>query len=200
MTRQRGRLQFAAHRQDLGRRLKTARQAQRRRCIAARTPDETDLAVHLADDEIIDAVGDVAVMNQGVGRNPAQPVHRLGVSNKLRFVGDIAAGHDRGPVQIAEHQKVQGRRREHEAQHVQAWRHRIGEMLRPAGAQQNDGRFRAHQSGLLRFADAAIAPDDIEVARHQRERLGIAPLALAEPGNGMPCSWHRRRADSRRAL
>ena len=88
-----GRLELAAHRQKLGRRLESRRQRDGRRRKSARAPQEPQPAGHHARHRIIDAVGDFAVVQQRVGRDAAEPLARRAVVDHLRLLGDIAAGH-----------------------------------------------------------------------------------------------------------
>ena len=59
----------------------------------------------------------------------------------------------------------------------------LGEMLRSAGRENDDGRFGALQHLPRRVVERAIAADDVEIAGHQSERLGIALLQGTQTGH-----------------
>ena len=58
-----------------------------------------------------------------------------------------------------------------------------GQTVGTRRPQQHDGRFHAGQRRFLLVADPAIAANDIQIARHQCEGLGIAPFSLPQPRN-----------------
>ena len=76
---------------------------------------------------------------------------------------------------------MQRRRREHEAQRREPRRDVLGQALRPVGAQEHDRRRRAAEKLLFVGVDRAIAADDRDIGRHQRERLPLAALQMAQP-------------------
>ena len=122
-------------------------------------------------------------MDQRIGGDAGQPFARLLVVGRLRLVGDVAAGHHRRAVEPHEQERVQRRRRQHEAQRREARRDVFRQPLRPVGAQEYDRRSRAAEEVLFVVIHAAIAADDRDVGRHQRERLALAALQPAKPGD-----------------
>ncbi len=79
---------------------------------------------------------------------------------------------------------MQGAVGQHKAQGVLARRHLRRHPRTRGGSKQHDGSLgTGKQRGLL-IVDQAIAADDIEVPRHQGERLGIAAFAPAQLGDG----------------
>ena len=174
------RLELAAHRQQWRRRLEAARQRERGRGEAARAPQQAGLAGHHARHRIVDPIGDLAIMDERVRRDLRQPFARLVIVGRLRFVGEVAAGHHHRAIQSLQQQSMQRRRRQHEAERREPRRDVLRQTLRPVGAQQNDrGRGSAEQPLLLAI-DGAIAADDLDIGRHQRERLFFAALQPAQ--------------------
>ena len=119
-------------------------------------------------------------MDQRIGRDAGKPRARVVIVDDLRLVGEIAARHHHRSVDVAKQKKMQRRGRQHEAERGKARRDRVGEPLGTGRVEQHDRRLGAREKRLLRRTHAAIAADDVEVARHQRERLGVAPLRCAQ--------------------
>ncbi len=79
---------------------------------------------------------------------------------------------------------MQGRRRQHEAERIQARGNAIGKSRSAPAAQQDDRGLGSGERRRLGIADAAIAPDDVEIPGDHRERLRTAALALPQPLDG----------------
>ena len=119
-------------------------------------------------------------MDKRVSRDPRQPFARLGIVGRLRFVGEVAAGHHDRPIQSLQQQCMQRGGRQHETERRKPRRDVLRQALRPVGAHKNDrGRGSAEQPLFLAI-DAAIAADDLDVGRHQRERLFFAAFQAAK--------------------
>ncbi len=129
----------------------------------------------------------------------AQPPHGFRVADHQRFAAGIGAGHDQqqrlwlcqpsrsssATNRFVEQQIVQRRVRQHDAKMGQAWRDagQASVAIR-ALAHQYDGSLRRFQRlpfNIIAFHPACQRGD---VGRHDRERLGIALLALAQAGHG----------------
>lgn len=76
---------------------------------------------------------------------------------------------------------MQRRRRQHESERPQSGRDRIGKLFGAAGVEEHDWRCGAGEKCSFIVHNSAIAPNDIEIARHQRERLSIAMFEFPEP-------------------
>ena len=156
----------------------------RRRRKAARAPQDPRPAGHHARHRVVDAIGDLAVMHQRVSRDLAEPRARRVIVDDLRLLGDIAAGHHHRALHARQDQEMQRRRRQHEAEGRKTGRDFIRQLLGLVGREQHDRRRRADERPLLLRSDRAIAPDDVEIPRHQRERLRIAALQPAQARHG----------------
>ncbi len=176
-------LQLAPHRQHGWGRVEAAWQRQRRGRVTPRSPQHAGFAAGRAHQGIIDPARDVAVVQQKALGDTGKPVQRLVVGDALRLVGNVAAGHHQRAVDVAQQQVVQRSARQHEAERRQPRRHA---RERPQGPrfQHRDRRRRASQSRRIGRRDHGEPADHREVARHQRERLGVAALALSQLGHG----------------
>ena len=91
-----GVLQLAAQGQNRRGRRKPLRQRERRRCIAARSPQHAWLGGQDPSHRVIGAIYDVAVVEQSVIGDPGELPPGLVIGSALRLLGKIAAGqHDR---------------------------------------------------------------------------------------------------------
>ena len=174
------RLELAAHGHQLGRGFEACRQFDRARGEAAGPAKHARFSVHDANDEIVDAVGDPAIVRQRIAGDTGKLLARLAVIYDWRRPGHVAAGHHQRHVHLLQKQEMERGRGQHEAQRVEAGRHAAGQMSRTAGAQQDDRGLRSCELALLVGTDAAVLANDVEVARHQRERLGRAALQLPQ--------------------
>ena len=179
-----GRLELSAHCEKFGRRLEARRQRNGRRREAARAPQEPHPAGHHARDRVVDAIGDFAVMQQRIGCDFAEPCARRAIVDDLRLLGDVAAGHHDRALHARQDQLVQRRRRQHEAERRKTRGDLIRQPLGFVSREQHDRRRRADERPLLFRSDRAIAPDDVEIPRHQRERLRISALQAAQARHG----------------
>ena len=71
-------------------------------------------------------------------------------------------------------------RRQHEAERSETRRDGLCQLLWSVGVKEDDGSLRCGELALLLAADRAVAPDELQVARHERERLCFAPFAMAQ--------------------
>src|SRR5271165_3709149 len=71
-------------------------------------------------------------------------------------------------------------RRQHEAERSETRRDGLCQLLWAVGVKEDDGSLRCSERALLLAADRAVAADELQVARHERERLCFAPFALAQ--------------------
>jgi len=177
------RLELAAHRQKFGRDLKSGGKVDRGRREAARAAQHPGFSAHDPYDRIVDPIGDVAIVHQRIARNAGKASARLGIIDDGGLVRQVAAGHDQRTINLLQQDEVQWRRRQHEAQSSQPWGDRLGQALRTVSAQQQDRRLHPRELALFLGADRAIAPDDRDVARHERKRLGIALLQAPQTRN-----------------
>ncbi len=76
---------------------------------------------------------------------------------------------------------MQWRRRQHETQRLQTGSDILRQVRSSVGAQQHDRPSCAREFGLFVRVDTAERTDDLYVARHQCERLGVPPLQSAKP-------------------
>ena len=147
------------------------------------------------------------VSDETVG-DAAQTPYRLFIADDQRFAAGVGAGHDqqqrlrllqprrahRPFGRFVKQQIVQRRVGQHHAEVRQAGGD-VGEGFyvrshprplsrRARGAQQHDGSLRRFQQLPFVFAGFDPACQRRDVGRHDRERLGVALLALAEAGDG----------------
>ena len=175
------RFQLAAHRQQLWRRFESGRQFDPAWGETARAAQRARSTADEAHDRIVDAVGDPAAMNERAVGDPGELLARLRVVDNRRLMRDVGAGHHQRPVHVLQQQSMQRRGRQHETERAEPGRNRARQSLRTVSVEQNDRPLDRGELALLRCADRAIAADDIEVAGHERERLGFPPLALPQP-------------------
>ena len=173
-------LELAAERKQLGGGGEALGQRYRLGGIAARPAQQARPARHDPDHGVVDPVGDGPVMDQGVGGDGRQASPGIRVVDRLRLVGEVAAGHHHRACHAAQRQMMHGRGGQHEAQGGEPGCYRIGQALGPVRRQQDDRCGRRGQERLLFRADAAVAGDHSEVARHQCERLDVAALEPAQ--------------------
>lgn len=121
-------------------------------------------------------------MQQKVVGDAAQGPVRLLVIDALRFVGQISTGQHDGPVDPLQHQMVQGRVRQHDAERADTQCNILGNKPTPAITRRDDDNRcgGAAQDGRLPFGDAEEGPSDIQIAHHHGERLACAPLAFPQ--------------------
>ena len=134
--------------------------------------------------EIVDAIGDLAIMHQRVSCDPAEPCARRLIVDDLRLFGDIAAGHYHRALHPRQNQEMQRRRRQHEAQGCKTGGDLVRHLLCLVGLEQHDRRRRADERPLLLRSHRTIAPDDVEISRHQSEWLRVAAFQPAQAHNG----------------
>lgn len=170
-------LHAGAHRQHRIGCLEARRQRERRRRQPSPPPQHPRPPQIDPQHRVVQPVGDAAIMHQREIGNPGELLARLVVADALRLPRDVAARHHYRPPHPTQQQMMHRGGRQHEADPVQPWR---DTLQRRRGAQQNDRRRRAVQQRLLFRFDEAMASDHIEIARHQRERLGRAALAAAK--------------------
>ena len=174
-------LAIAAVREQLGAVLEAGRELDRRGGVAARAAHHADRAVDHADHGVVDAVGDRPVVDERVAGDAGQPARGVRLVDRLRLVGQVAAGHHDRPIERAQDQVVERGRRQHEAERREAGRDRLGQPLGPGRGEQDDRRLGAREHGGLDRVGVAVAADHVERARHHRQRLAIAVLGRAQP-------------------
>ena len=123
-------------------------------------------------------------MHQRVSRDVAEPRARRVIVDDLRLLGDVAARHHHRALHPRQDQEMKRRRRQHEAEGRETGGDFIRQLLRPVGREQHDRRRCADERPLLVRSDRAIAPDDVEIPRHQRERLRVAALQPTQARDG----------------
>jgi hypothetical protein len=140
-----GILELAAHRQNRRSCSEALRQRNRRRCITARPPQHAGFPADHPGHGVVDAIDDVAVVEQPIIGDPCELQPRLVIADALRLVGEIAARqHDR-PMDAFEQQVVERRVGQHKAEHALAGRHCRGHPFAALCRQHDNGRRRAAQ-------------------------------------------------------
>jgi len=134
-----------------------------------------------AQNGIVEPHGDAAIMREEKIGDAGQFRPGSLVVDDLRLVGAIAARHDDRPVEPAEHQMMQWRRRQHEAERSEARRDILGKVQAAARFDDDDRRGGTCQCCFFRWTDLGITADHVEIACHQRKSFGVALLALAQP-------------------
>ncbi len=128
-------------------------------------------------------MGDRTVVHQEIVGNSAEALARWRVVGALGLGRAVAAGQDDRSMQPAQRQVMQRRARQHEPERRDsrgdAGGHRIVDV-RPSG-HDHDRRRGTLQQCFVGQGDEAIAAHDVQVARHQCERLALAMLALSQP-------------------
>ena len=175
-----GRLEVRAIREQRRGALESGRKPDDRGRKSAGTPQQADLAADRSHHRIVDAVGNAAIVEQRIRGDAGEPRVRVLVARALRLLGEIAAGHDHRPREPAQHERVQRRGRQHEAERAQSGCDGVGQALRAIGLEQDDGRGGAGQRRFLLGAHGAEAADDVEIARHQGKGPGLALLQLPQ--------------------
>ena len=102
------------------------------------------------------------------------------VTDALGFIGEVPAGHDQWPLPVGQQKVVQRAVWQHEPQRCLSRRNAVGQRCSLAPGQEHDGRRWGGQQVRLLCVDSGIVPYDVEVPRHEREWLGVAPLAAAQ--------------------
>ena len=124
--------------------LETCGQSDRRRGITAGAADEARLAKHNPHHEIVQPVHDVAIMEEPIIGNRGQTAPCILIVRALRLLREIAAGHDKRPVDVPQQQMVQGRIGKHEPESRIARSHGLGHVI-------GTGRQAKSQSGPPHF-------------------------------------------------
>ena len=176
------------------------------RCVAARAANELERAASSAalrlraEHAVVAADDDIAIVHdEGVG-NAFEPGDRLAVAGDQRLAGRIGAGHHqregllrvepgaarRTPGRLVEEQVLQRRVRQHRAQPGESRRDAAQRVIgRRALAQQHDRPLRRRE--LRAFGRAHFRPGRHRrgIGDHDRERLLLPVLALAQPRDGV---------------
>jgi hypothetical protein len=125
------------------------------RCIAASAADGHDLAGDDADDGVVDASMDAAiVVDERIG-DRGEALFGFGVIDDDGLFADVAAGHDERGLGIpafaqdAEEEIVHRRTGKHHAGCGIAGRHRFGEVGFRTTAKEDDGALAADEGGAL---------------------------------------------------
>ena len=183
-----GILEVAAERQHARRAIEAGGQRQRRRCVAACASHHAKNAIDHTAHAVVDAALDHPVMVQHVVQLRAQAGCGIGQRNGLRFIAEVAAGQHDGGLAPPHQQVVQWGGRQHGAQPWQPRRDALGQHGRSAW-QQHDRRCGTAERSGGGGVHSAPGAQLVQVACHQCERFGFAPLQRAQPG-------HRRRVAS----
>ena len=163
-----------------------AAEEDRLRGVAARAADRHRLASNDADDGVIDAGVDAAVVvDENVG-DAGEAFFRFRIVNDDGFFADVAAGHDERGLgvpalaQDAEEEVMHRGAGKHDSRRGITGRDGFSEIhIRPA-AQQDDGAFAADEGGAFLWRDEAEGLGDGFVGDHDGEGLFAAVLAAAE--------------------
>ncbi len=159
------------------------RQVERGRHVAARAAHEQRALADDADDGVVGARRDRAVVDEEAVGDRAQALERVGVVVGDRLVGDVAARHDERHAGVDGEQLVQRRVREHDAEVGRAGRDG-GRDGRVRQAAREDDRALARAQQLLRaLADLDERARQLDVGDEQRERAVLAVLAAAQRGD-----------------
>ena len=111
-----GRLELSTHREKFGRRLEPRRQRNGRRRKAPRATQYPRSVGHYERHQVVDAIGDLAVMHQRVSCDIPEPRARRVIVDDLRLLGDVAAGHHHRALHPRKDQDMKRRRGQHEAE------------------------------------------------------------------------------------
>ena len=126
---------------------------------------------------IVAAGLDLPVMEQKAVGNAPQFVQGLGVFEKNGRVRQVGAGHDQHIQVVPKQQVMQRRIGQHHAQTAV-----FAEVVQPRLPllQQHNGPAKAGENLLLRFRQAADAPDTVHIPAHEGKGLFIPLLSPAQ--------------------
>ena len=115
-----GGLELATVGQQIARWLEPIWERNRGRRIASRAAEHARGASHHANDGVVDAVDDVAIVQERVVRNSDELVERVFVGGDLRRVREIRTRHHDGTIHPAKRQEVKRRVRKHEPERIES--------------------------------------------------------------------------------
>ena len=152
--------------------------------VAARAPQGqrpgADSRVQRAQDRIVGAGLDRAIVDEeGVG-DPVEPLQRVRVAVGDRLVGDVAGGQHQGSADVGREQMVKRRRRQHHAEVGASRRDPRGDGRIAAPASDHDRSPGVGEQGLLGGRQLDQLTGGAEVGGEQRERLRLSVLACAQ--------------------
>ena len=166
-----GRLAGTGRARLAGRVAARAPQHQRRRAQPGR---------HRAEQGVVGAGVDRPVVDHERVGDGAEASSRIGVQVGDRLLGDVARGHHQRRADVGEQQVMQRRVREHHPEVRASRRDRRGDRRPGAPASDDDRPHAVGEQGLLGRGELDELAGAVEVRRHERERLALAPLALAQ--------------------
>ena len=174
-----------------GRRVKGQRDPQRHK--SPRPPEQLRRSIHHRRHRIVAALQDFAVVHQeGVG-NPAQARQSLAVVDGDGLFAQVGRGHHQRPQACpgqrrrGKEQVLQWRIRQKNAQPGNSRRHSSRNSVSSSRPGQHNRPRRGGQQRFFLGRQIADCPRRLQVAHHHRQRLSVAPLALAQ-------AHHRRLA------
>jgi len=163
-----------------------AAEKDRLRGVAAGAAQKHALAGDYADDGIVDAgVNAAIVVDKGVG-DSGEVLFGFSVVDDDGFFADVAAGHDERRVgapalaQDAEKEIVHWGAGEHDAGVGVAGGDSVGEVCTRMAAEQDDGALVAEEGVALFRRNEAEGSGDVDIGDHDGERFFAAALAAAE--------------------
>ena len=136
-----GVLQFSAHRQDLPDLFEPRWQLDRFGRVTAGTAQEARLFIHDAYHRIVEAVDDVAVVQQVIIGDAFEAAPGVPVIGHLRFVAAITRGHDHRTLHLTHQQMMQWRIGQHESERGLSGCDTFGKCLPCCIQHHNGGRF-----------------------------------------------------------
>ena len=134
------------------------------------------------DDRIVEPDRDGAIVHQREIGDGAQSCERLIVVDDLRLIREVAAGHHDGAVDARSRSRCSGVVGSMKPSVVRPGATTSGSCS-PAARSSTIGAS-GRPAAAPRGCTSAIAADDVEIARHHRERLRVAVLAGAQPRHG----------------
>ncbi len=152
--------------------------------VPARAAEDRGLPRDHAGHRVVATVLDLPVVREEQLGDAREPLERLRVTRRHRLLGEVAGGHDERPPRGLEQEVVQRRVGQDQAHEGVAGRHLGGEAAAGPLPDEND---RALDGGEQAFLDGIEMPDGarvVERADHDRERLLVALLALAQEPHG----------------
>jgi acylphosphatase len=141
--------------------LETRGQSDRRRCISAGAAEEARLAEHDPHHGIVQPVHDVAIMEEPIIGNGGQKARCFLIVSALWLLREIAAGHDKRPLNVPQQQMVQWRIGQHESESRKSRGHRLGHAIGAGGSQNHYRGSHTLEQRLLLTVDGAISADDV---------------------------------------
>ena len=156
----------------------------RARHVPPRAAEDRRTARDHAGHRVVAAVLDLAVVGQEEVGDPGQARERLVVPRRHRLLGEVAGGHDQRPPRGLQQEVVERRVRQHQADQRVAGRDLGREAAPGPPPHEHDGALDRDEQALLGGIDDRQGARVVEGQHHDRERLLVALLPLAEPPHG----------------